>query len=142
MIEQQSKNLKPMPEQITYANILFTGAWGGILLMIITYFIYLGGILSPHVEISLIIQNWDKGINEYLEITNSPHGWGWLALVNKGDFLNYFGLVLLALLTILCYLFLIGGYRKRRDWAYFVIAVLEVVVLSVAASGILGVGGH
>jgi len=31
------KRLKPMPEQIAYANVLFVGAWTGIALMIITY---------------------------------------------------------------------------------------------------------
>ena len=131
-----------MPEQIAYANLLFIGAWAGILLMIITYFIYLGGWLAPHVDIALIIQNWDKGVDEFLEITHSPHGWGWITLLNKGDFLNFIGIVLLAVLTIICYLFLIAGYKKRKDWIYFFIGLIEVVVLSVAASGILGTGGH
>ena len=131
-----------MPEQLAYANLLFIGAWTGIVLMIITYFIYIGGILSPHVDLALITQNWDKGVDEYLKITKSPHGWGWLTLMNKGDFLNFFGIVLLAVLTLICYLFLIAGYKKRKDWAYFVIAITEVIVLAFAASGILGSGGH
>ena len=131
-----------MPEQIAYANLLFIGAWVGILIMIITYFLYIGGVLSPHVEVSLITQNWDKGVDEYLQITNSPHGWKWLSLLTKGDFLNFVGIVLLAIMTIICYLLLIAGYKKRKDWIYFFIAVMEVVVLVVAASGILGAGGH
>ena len=142
MNEQPTKSLKPMNEQITYANLLFLGAWAGILLMLITYLIYITGIISPHVDISLIIQNWDKGVNEYLRITQSPHGWGWLHLLHKGDFLNYTGIVLLAVLTIICYLVLIAGYKKRKDWTYFFICVFEVAVLIVAASGILGTGGH
>ncbi|MBN1834141.1 MAG: DUF1634 domain-containing protein [Deltaproteobacteria bacterium] len=135
-------NLKPMPEQIAYANVLFIGAWTGIVLMIITYIIYLGGILPPHVDLPLITQHWDKGVDEFLEITHSPHGWGWLTLLSKGDFINFIGVVLLALLTIICYLLLIVGYKKRRDWTYFAIAILEVAVLSLAASGLLGAGGH
>ena len=131
-----------MPEQIAYANLLFIGAWAGILMMIITYFLYLGGIVSPHVDLALITQNWNKGVDEYLEITHSPHGWGWLSLLNKGDFLNFIGIVLLAVLTIICYLFLIAGYKKRKDWPYFFIALIEVVVLAFAASDILGAGGH
>jgi disulfide bond formation protein DsbB len=142
MSKQAYQSTKPMPEQLAYANLLFIGAWAGIVLMIITYFIYAGGFLSPHVDSALITQNWDKGVNEYLEITNSPHGWGWLNLLNRGDFLNFIGVVLLAVLTLICYLFLIVGYKKRKDWAYFIIAVLEVAVLALAASGILGAGGH
>jgi hypothetical protein len=142
MSDQQDKSLKPMPEQIAYANLLFIGAWVGILIMIITYFLYIGGIVSPHVDLVLITQNWNKGVDNYLEITHSPHGWGWLNLLNKGDFLNFIGIVLLAVLTIICYLFLIAGYKKRKDWAFFFIALMEVVVLALAASGILGTGGH
>lgn len=142
MNEQQNENTKPMPEQLRYANILFIGAWLGIVLMIITYLIYITGFMSPHVDVTVITQNWNKGVGEYLKITGSPHGWGWLSLLNKGDFLNFLGLVLIAVLTIFCYLFLIAGYGKRKDWAYFIIAILEVAVLSFAASGILGAGGH
>ena len=142
MNEQQSKSLKPMPEQITYANLLFIGAWAGILLMLITYFIYVTGILSPHIDVTVITQNWDKGVDEFLEITHSPHGWGWLRLLNKGDFINFIGLVFIAVLTIICYLFLVVGYKKRNDWVYFYICLFEIAVLTLAASGILGTGGH
>ncbi len=142
MNEQVTKSLKPMPEQVTYANMLFIGAWAGIVLMLITYFIYVTGILSPHVDIAMIIQNWDKGVDEYLKITHSPHGWGWLHLLHKGDFLNFIGLTLISVLTIFCYLFLVAGYKKRKDWAYFFICLFEIAVLTLAASGILGTGGH
>jgi hypothetical protein len=142
MNEQEYQSLKPMPEQLAYANLLFIGAWTGIFLMIITYFIYVAGILAPHVDLALITQNWDKGVDEYLEITNSPHGWGWLSLLKNGDFINFVGITLLAVLTVICYLLLLVGYKKRQDWAYFIIAILEVAVLTVAASGILGSGGH
>ena len=120
---QQHETLKPIPEQITYANLLFIGAWVGILLMIITYLIYVTGILSPHVDVTVIMQNWDKGVDEFLRITDSPHGWGWLSLLGKGDFLNFIGLVLIAVLTIFCYLFLVVGYQKRKDWAFFFISL-------------------
>lgn len=142
MTEQPTKNLKPMSEQITYANLLFIGAWAGILLMLITYFLYITGIITPHVDIAVIIQNWDKGVDEYLQITQSPHGWGWLHLLHRGDFINFIGLVLLAVLTIICYLFLVVGYKKRNDWVYFFICLSEIAVLIFAASGILGTGGH
>ena len=142
MTAQNDNDLKPMPEQLAYANLLFIGAWLGIALMIVTYFIYIGGIFPSHVDISVITQNWDKGTDEFLKIIDGPHGWGWTALLNKGDFLNYVGLVFIATLTIICYIFLIVGYGKIKDWAFFVICIIEVLVLTVAASGILGSGGH
>jgi hypothetical protein len=142
MSNQNNEALKPSREQFIYANLLTIGVWFGIVILFITYAIYLAGILPPHVEISMIPNVWDKGVNEFLEITQSPHGWGWVSLLTKGDFLNYTGFVLLALMTILCYLVLVRGYIRQKNWIFATIAILEIVVLSLAASGIFGGGGH
>lgn len=48
------------PEQIKYANILFWGAWLGILFMIITYLIYILGIFTPAVPMKDVTSNWTK----------------------------------------------------------------------------------
>jgi len=136
------ESLKPSREQIIYANLLIIGVWAGIVILITTYTIYVTGILSSHVELSFIPTVWGKGVGEYLEITHSPHGWGWIPLLIKGDFLNYIGFALLALMTIFCYLVLVRGYIRQKNWIFTAIALLEIVVLSVAASGILGSGGH
>jgi len=142
MDTQYREDLKPSREQIIYANILIIGVWAGIFILAVTYAIYLTGILPSHVELSQIPTLWDKGVGEFIEITHSPHGWGWLYLLARGDFLNYIGFTLLALMTIVCYLVLVRGYFRQKNWIYTVIAILEIVVLSLAASGILGRGGH
>jgi len=142
MDTQNKENLKASREQIIYANLLVIGVWAGIIILVATYAIYVTGILPAHVDMSVIPQLWGKGVGEYLEMTHSPHGWGWTALLSKGDFLNYLGFAFLALMTIVCYLVLVRGYSRQKDWIYAAIAVLEIVVLSVAASGILGAGGH
>jgi hypothetical protein len=140
VVDKQSP--KPSREQIIYANLLLMGMVAGIIVMMITYAIYLAGFLPPHVDLNVISANWGKGIHDYLEITHSPHGWGWAALLLKGDFLNYIGFTLLGLMTIFCYLVLVRGYLRKKDWIFAVISVLEILVLSLAASGILGSGGH
>ena len=142
MSSQNKENLKPSREQIIYANLLIIGVWAGIIILVTTYAIYLTGILPSHIEISTIPAIWGKGVSEFLEITHSPHGWGWVPLLAKGDFLNYIGFVLLALMTIACYLVLVRGYIRQKNWIYAVIACLEIIVLTVAASGIVGGGGH
>jgi len=134
--------LKPTREQIIYANLLILGVWAGIFILVATYAIYLIGILPSHVDMSLLPTLWGKGVDEFLELTHSPHGWGWVSLLGKGDFLNYIGFALLALMTILCYLVLVRGYSRQKDWIYTAIAVLEIIVLLTAASGLLGAGGH
>ncbi len=138
----KKEDLQPSREQIIYANLLIIGVLAGLIILVTTYAIYVTGILPAHIDISLIPELWGKGVGEYLEITHSPHGWGWVPLLAKGDFLNYIGFALLALMTIFCYLVLVRGYIRQKNWIFTVIAVLEIVVLSVAASGILGSGGH
>lgn len=132
----------PMPEQIQYANILNIGAWAGIVMMIVTYIIYVLGILEPHVDLVTVTKYWHLNVHDYLEVTNSPSGWGWAALLGKGDYLNFLGIAWLAVLTIICYAVLLPGYLKRKDTIYAGIVIAEIAVLTLAASGIVGGGGH
>jgi len=141
-MDKNDQALKPSEEQIIYANLLLIGVLVGLVLMAITYFIYLTGIFPAHVDMNFLPSVWGKNVNEYLHLTNTPHGWGWLNLLLKGDFLNYLGFAFLALLTVVCYFVLVRGYFREKNWIYLTIAILEIVVLTVAASGILGSGGH
>ncbi|SMC20833.1 hypothetical protein SAMN02746041_01026 [Desulfacinum hydrothermale DSM 13146] len=130
------------PEQKRYADLLFYGAWAGIFLMIVTYVIYLTGLLDPHIPLNEIPHLWRLSVGEFLHEANAPHGWGWALLLGKGDYLNFLGIVLLAFMTIVGFLTLIPAYVRKKDWPFVVIVVLEVLVLALAASGILGAGGH
>jgi uncharacterized membrane protein len=142
MDEREKLARRASKEQIIYANILVVGVWSGIAIMGITYFLYLSNIMPPYVDLHTITTLWDKGVQEYLELTHSPHGWGWVYFLKKGDFLNYIGFVWLAVMTIVCYLVLVKGFIAKKDWLYTGIAVLEILVLSLAASGLFGSGGH
>jgi hypothetical protein len=142
MDTQDKQALQPSQDQIIYANLLVVGVWVGIVIMFVTYSIYLFELLPAHVDTSLIANVWNKGVGEYLEITRSPHGWGWVWLLAKGDFLNYIGFTLLGMMTLLCFIVLLRGYLRQKNWIFAIIAFLEILVLSLAASGILGTGGH
>lgn len=139
---RNNDDLKPNREQVLYANILFIGAWGGIVILLLTYFIYAAGLITPHVDKMTVIEHWGQGVHEFLAATNAPQGWDWLALLARGDYLNFLGLALLAGLTIFCYFFLVKGYSRQKDWAFTTICILEILVLLLAASGLLGGGGH
>jgi hypothetical protein len=139
---QDKQAHKPSRDQIIYANLLVIGVWVGIVILFVTYSIYLLELLPVHVDTSIIPKVWNKGVDEYLEITRSPHGWGWVSLLAKGDFLNYIGFALLGLMTLMCFIVLFRGYLRQKNWIFSIIAFLEILVLALAASGILGTGGH
>lgn len=53
-------NCDAPPEQVKYATLLFWGAWLGILLMTITYLIYIFGVFEPAVPMKEVTSNWTK----------------------------------------------------------------------------------
>jgi hypothetical protein len=63
-------------------------------------------------------------------------------MLGKGDFLNFTGIAFLAAVTLVCYLRIIPILFKNKDTIYGIIAIIEVLVLGLAASGLLRAGGH
>lgn len=57
-----------------------------------------------------------------------------------GDFINFIGVAILGGVTIICYASIVPTLLKNNDKVYAILAVLEVIILSAAASGILAVG--
>ena len=129
-------------EQTAYADVLFYGCWLGLVIMLITYLLYVSGLLSPYVPLTEMPLHWCRPAAEYLKSARVPTGWNWLPLLGRGDFLNFLGIVLLAGLSIICYLRVIPSLFRKKDTAIGAIALAEVIVLLLAASGIVGGGAH
>ena len=136
------KEVKATEEQMAYAKLLDLGMKAGLLALIVTFLVYVAGILSPHVPVNDLPKYWSMPVKQYLAATNIHPGWSWLGMVAKGDFLNFIGIAFLAGVTIICYLRIIPILFRKRDTVYGILAVLEVMVLVLAASGILKAGGH
>jgi uncharacterized membrane protein len=134
--------LQATEEQLTYAKILDIGMKIGLIAIIITFAIYALGVLSPHIPVQDVSKYWTLSVHDYLLATNIPNGWGWLSMLEKGDFLNFTGIAFLAGVTIICYLAIVPILFRKKDTVYGIIAILEVLVLVLAASGILKVAGH
>lgn len=137
-----SSKLKATEEQISYAKVLDFGMKLGLLVLVITFIIYLTGLLPPHIPTDNLPRYWGMSVHKYLEATGIHPGWTWLGMLSKGDFLNFVGIAFLAGVTILCYLRIIPMLFRKKDTVYGILAILEVLVLILAASGILKAGGH
>jgi len=138
----QDKQLGPSPEQILYANILNKGMLAGLVLLVITFAIYVFGIIKPYVPVNELSNYWHLGVYDYLARLDIPNGWGWLAMIKYSDFLNFIGVALLAGVSIICYLAIIPTLLRNNDKLYAALATLEVIVLTAAATGLIAVGGH
>jgi hypothetical protein len=137
-----SEKLKATEEQLAYAQLLDKGMKFGLLSLIVTFIIYVLGILTPHIPVNDLPKYWAMPVKEYLKATNIHTGWSWIHLLDKGDFLNFFGIAFLSGVTMICYIRIIPILFKKRDTVYGILAIIEVLVLMLAASGVLKSGGH
>ena len=140
MQEKTNDLLKATPEQLLYARILEKGMYLGLLILFITYALYVFGIMDPYIPLDKISDCWSMNVHDYLEHTGIKNGWAWLGMLKYGDFINFIGVALLAGVTIICYAAIVPTLLKSKDTVYAVLAVIEVIILSAAASGILAVG--
>jgi hypothetical protein len=166
-------------EQLIYSNLLNICMKIGLVAIVISFFLYVSGIMAPKLDINDVIKNWsdatkvaakaDAGgvkatgasstasvgaekkagakeekktaYDKLLEENGVKHGWGWVKLYGYGDFLNMFPIAFLASITILCYIAIIPTFFKKKDTIYATLAIIEVVILLGAASGLIA-GGH
>jgi len=129
-------------EQVTYANILSYGTYIGLATMVVTFFLYVGKILEPVIPIDQLPHFWTMKVTDYMHECNLPHGWGWVNYASHGDFANFIGIAFLAGLTIVAYIRILPILIKKKDTPYVVMAVVEILILVLAASGVLTAGGH
>ncbi len=139
--ESSEVSLEASPEQVIYAAILEKGMYIGLLILFITYAIYIFGIMDPYIALDEISRHWSKNVDQYLHDANIHSGWAWLGMLKYGDFLNFIGVAILAGVTIICYLRIVPTLLKNNDKVYAVLAILEAVILTAAASGLIA-GGH
>jgi hypothetical protein len=141
MQEQPHASIEPTAEQLRYANILEKGMYAGLACLFVTFAVYVFGFMEAYIPLEELPNHWGKGVDAYLAETGIHGGWSWVGMLGYGDFLNFIGIAALAGVSILCYAFVIPILVKSKDHVYAVLAVLEVLVLVGAATGIVA-GGH
>ncbi len=136
------KNNQGEEIQLLYAKILDRGARLGFTLLVLAFCLYISGLLDPYVSLDRLPQYWSQPLEHYLEAAQIPLGWSWLGDLHHADFLNFLAVALLAGVAILGYFLLIPRFFRNQEPVMGIIAILEVIILSIAASGILLVKGH
>lgn len=128
------------PEQLRYARWLEWGTRVGLALLIAVFAAYVAGLVEPHVPHARLSEVWNLPVSQFLAATGLPAGWGWLQHVHRGDIANLLGIGLLAGASVLALLALVPLYLRGGDRVYAGLCVAEVVVLLLAASGLLTAG--
>jgi hypothetical protein len=131
---------EPAPEALRYARVLERGARLGLACLFLTFPLYVLGIVKPHTPPGKTLQCLTLDVHQFSRETGGYHGWGWVGMLHRGDFLNFAGIAILAGVTAVCCLAVIPPLLKRHDRLYAILALVEVLVLILAASGLCTVG--
>lgn len=135
------KNESHIPvEQLRYATLLNWGGRSGLAILIVSFITYVMGWMPAHVALEELPEVWSLPVDEYLERTDSPTGWGWMERLREGDFAGLFGIAWLSGCTVVCLLAVMPIYYKRREQVFVAICAIALLVQVLAASGLLKSG--
>lgn len=137
---------RPQPDRVaeqqeTYAAWLTAGTRLGFVLLVTTFLAYVLGLPAPHVPIEHLPRLWILPAHEFRGATGAPSGWGWVALLGKGDYLTYPGIAVLGLTSLACFVRVAAALSARGERLFAAIALAQIGVILLAASGLVA-GGH
>jgi hypothetical protein len=132
-----AETAKATDEQNRYANMLSVGRKVGLVSILVALGVYVLGVIPPKVPVGMLPQYWGLSSKEFMASTGLQSGWSWVGLYKYSDIMSYFGVAILGAVSAICYAAIIPGLLRKKDYAYVLIAVAEVFVLVLAASGIV-----
>lgn len=124
------------PEQRIYAQWLAAGSWLSFALLVTTFIVYLTGVVPPLVPVAELPNYWGLSAARYVAATGAPTGWRWVELIGRSDVMNLVGVVCVAFVTPACFARLVPEFFRQRDNTFAAIALMEIWILVLAASGI------
>jgi hypothetical protein len=130
-----------MNDQQVYARWLDWGTRLSLAVLVAAFLAYVFGLTPAALPLAEMPRFWRLPLERYLALSGSPTGWGWVAMLDKGEYQNLVGVALLGLVTVVCYLRVLPLLLARRERLQAAIVAAQVLVLLLAASGLLA-GGH
>lgn len=124
-------------EQVRFANLVLSGYWYAILLMLITLSVYLLNLRDPLVTPTRLSQLWSLPAQLYLQHIPLDPGWEWLRFCGKSDVLSLLGIALLIGLVPIGFLTLAVAHLRLHDWRQLSMALLQLALFGLAAGSVL-----
>lgn len=125
------------PEELRYAKLLRIGTRAGLGMLVLSFAIYISGVLPNLVPLDQLSRYWGLSAREFVAVTHTPTGWAWLRLIRNGDILNLAAIAFLAGVSGLCSLALLPLLVRRGAVVHAFIVVLQLAVLVLAVSNLL-----
>ena len=128
------------PEQRLYAAWLDAGTKIGFVALVVTFLIHVFGLVPPGIALEHLPLYWHLPVADFIRMTGAPTGWAWVARLGEADLLNFVGVAILGLVTVVCYLRVLPLFVRARNRVFVAICVAEVLVLLAAALHLVGAG--
>lgn len=129
-----------MSEQQVYARWLEAGTRIGFVVLTASFVAYVFGLLDPLMPPRELARLWNMPVDRFVAASGAPTGWRWLQHLARGDYLNLVGVAVLCLVTVVCYARILPVFSKQSDRLYAALSAAQILVLLMAASGVLA--GH
>lgn len=131
-------------EQMVYATLLSFGVKTSLQALTLALVVYVSSIFFSFAKNMNAVPYWHLPLNQYHSAVGLQihGGWMWVTQLPPLELLSLTTVIYLASITIFCYMKIIPVFLKSKDYVYTILATAEVLVLLLAASGVLNVGGH
>ena len=109
----------------------------GLSLITLGFAVYISEILPSQNSPDEITALWHLSSQEYAVQASHPQGWDWLWDLGDGEIVSLATLVVIPAAIIICLCIMIVVFIKDKDRIYAGMLALQVIILVLAASGIL-----
>ncbi len=133
-------HLPPTREALLFARTLQVGTWLSLAVLILAFAGYVSGAVRPLVAIEELPKVWGLRASDFAARAGVPRGWGWISLLCYADLQSLLGVAMLAGLSFVAYLSLLPVFLRKGDTPYALISAVQLVVLLLAASGLVSTG--
>ncbi len=140
MSDRENRISNIEPAQLSFASMLVWLVRIGLGILFVTFIVYASGLVPSVVTIADVPDYWHLSAEEYAERTNLEIGWAWVGDFEQGRTLVFAGLVFFPAGTMVLIGITVALYLRQKVPAYALIAFLELIVLIVAATGLLSTG--
>ncbi len=128
-------------EQALYARWLARGTKLSLVAMVLGYVVYVMGWLPAAMSPDDVARRWGLSAAEFVASTGARAGWAWLGRLPDAQALALAGVALLAACSLPALVGLVQAFRARGDKRCAMLAVAQIAVIVLAASGVVA-GGH
>lgn len=127
-------------EQRLYAAWLDAGTKIGFVALVVTFLIHVFELVPPGIALEHLPLYWHLPVADFIRMTGAPTGWAWVARLGEADLLNFVGVAILGLVTVVCYLRVLPLFVRAGNRVFAAICLAEVLVLLAAALHLVGAG--